>query len=102
MSADRPTPRPGVLGIAPYVPGKSTATGGATLHKLSSNETPLGPSSAAVAGLGVPTGRCTIHAFCLPVFLTGLTGGIAGQYRPDHFDERTPARQLPLLSALVA
>jgi histidinol-phosphate aminotransferase len=45
---DRPTPRPGVLGIAPYVPGKSTATGGKKLHKLSSNETPLGPSPAAV------------------------------------------------------
>ncbi len=44
-----PIPRPGVLDIAPYVPGKSTATGGARLHKLSSNETPLGPSPAAVA-----------------------------------------------------
>jgi len=47
--ADRPIPRPGVLDIAPYVPGKSSARGGATLHKLSSNETPLGPSPAAVA-----------------------------------------------------
>ncbi|MEO8666955.1 MAG: histidinol-phosphate transaminase [Bauldia sp.] len=51
MSTDakRPAPRPGVLDIAPYVPGKSTATGGAKLHKLSSNETPLGPSPLAVA-----------------------------------------------------
>ena len=48
MSAGRPTPRPGVLGIQPYVPGKSSATGGAKLHKLSSNETPLGPSPAAI------------------------------------------------------
>ncbi|MCR4283255.1 MAG: histidinol-phosphate transaminase [Bauldia sp.] len=48
MSAGRPAPRPGVSGIAPYVPGKSQATGGAKLHKLSSNETPLGPSPAAV------------------------------------------------------
>jgi histidinol-phosphate aminotransferase len=38
-----------VLDIAPYVPGKSAATGGAKLHKLSSNETPLGPSPAAIA-----------------------------------------------------
>ena len=45
----RPTPRPGVLDIAPYVPGKSKATGGAKLHKLSSNETPLGPSPQAIA-----------------------------------------------------
>ena len=47
-SADRPTPRPGVLQIAPYVPGKSKATGGAKLYKLSSNETPLGASPAAI------------------------------------------------------
>jgi histidinol-phosphate aminotransferase len=37
-----------VLDIAPYVPGRSAATGGARLYKLSSNETPLGPSPAAV------------------------------------------------------
>jgi histidinol-phosphate aminotransferase len=48
MSAKRPTPRPGVLDIAPYVPGRATATGGAKVHKLSSNETPLGPSPAAI------------------------------------------------------
>lgn len=47
-TAQRPEPRPGILDIAPYVPGKSAGTGGLTLHKLSSNETPLGPSPAAV------------------------------------------------------
>ena len=47
-AADRPIPRAGVLDIAPYVPGRSKATGGSRLHKLSSNETPLGPSPAAV------------------------------------------------------
>jgi histidinol-phosphate aminotransferase len=47
--ADRPVPRPGVMDIAPYVPGRSKATGGAKVYKLSSNETPLGPSPAAVA-----------------------------------------------------
>ncbi|HVY21706.1 MAG TPA: histidinol-phosphate transaminase [Bauldia sp.] len=45
----RPTPRPGVQSIDPYVPGKATATGGAKVHKLSSNETPLGPSPTAIA-----------------------------------------------------
>ncbi len=44
-----PMPHQGVLDIAPYVPGKSTATGGQKLHKLSSNETPLGASPAAIA-----------------------------------------------------
>ena len=50
MSAlQRPQPRPGVLAIDPYVPGKSTAPGVARVFKLSSNETPLGPSPKAVA-----------------------------------------------------
>jgi histidinol-phosphate aminotransferase len=49
MTATRPQPRPGVLDIAPYVPGKSTAPGVAKVFKLSSNETPLGPSPRAIA-----------------------------------------------------
>ena len=49
MSGTRPTPRPGVLDIAAYVPGKSTALGVAKVFKLSSNETPLGPSPRAIA-----------------------------------------------------
>jgi histidinol-phosphate aminotransferase len=44
----RPQPRPGVLDIEAYVPGKSTAPGLARIFKLSSNETPLGPSPRAV------------------------------------------------------
>src|SRR5436305_6549568 len=50
MSApQRPQPRPGVLDIEPYVPGKSSAPGVAKIFKLSSNETPLGPSPQAIA-----------------------------------------------------
>src|SRR5919204_1277303 len=45
----RPQPRPGVLTISPYVPGKSTAPGVERVFKLSSNETPLGPSPRAIA-----------------------------------------------------
>ncbi|HKH95146.1 MAG TPA: histidinol-phosphate transaminase, partial [Beijerinckiaceae bacterium] len=48
MSA-RPVPRPGVLDIQAYVPGKSGAAGVEKIYKLSSNETPLGPSPKAVA-----------------------------------------------------
>jgi histidinol-phosphate aminotransferase len=48
MTAMRPKPRPGVLDIAPYVPGKSKAPGVAKVFKLSSNETPLGPSPRAI------------------------------------------------------
>src|SRR5499426_200837 len=46
---ERPQPRPGVLKIQAYVPGKSTAPGVAKVHKLSSNETPLGASPKALA-----------------------------------------------------
>jgi len=49
MSPQRPQPRPGVLAIDPYVPGKSSAPGVARVFKLSSNETPLGPSRNAIA-----------------------------------------------------
>jgi histidinol-phosphate aminotransferase len=45
--APRPQPRPGVLGIDPYVPGQSSAPGAARIFKLSANETPLGPSPRA-------------------------------------------------------
>jgi histidinol-phosphate aminotransferase len=42
----RPQPKPGILDIAPYVPGKSGAKGD-KVYKLSSNESPLGPPPAA-------------------------------------------------------
>src|SRR5215469_7404348 len=49
MSAlKRPKPRPGVMAIDAYVPGKSSAPGVAKVFKLSSNETPLGPSPKAI------------------------------------------------------
>lgn len=49
MTAKRAlSPRPGVLDIAPYVPGKSALSGSAPVIKLSSNETPFGPSPHAV------------------------------------------------------
>ena len=42
------SPRPGVLDIAPYVPGTSALAGAHPVIKLSSNETPFGPSPKAV------------------------------------------------------
>ena len=47
MSA--PVPRPGILDIAPYVPGESKIEGYAETMKLSSNEGALGPSPKAIA-----------------------------------------------------
>jgi histidinol-phosphate aminotransferase len=49
MTANRPQPRQGVLEIDAYVPGKSSAPGVDKIFKLSSNETPLGPSPKAIA-----------------------------------------------------
>ncbi|MBN9080547.1 MAG: histidinol-phosphate transaminase [Rhizobiales bacterium 62-17] len=43
----RPAPRAGILDIEAYVPGKSPAKGSGKTFKLSSNETPFGPSQAA-------------------------------------------------------
>jgi histidinol-phosphate aminotransferase len=43
-----PSPRPGIETIHAYVPGKTGPKSG-KIHKLSSNESPLGPSPAAVA-----------------------------------------------------
>ena len=43
-----PTPRPGILDIAAYVPGRDHVEGVERVYKLSSNETPLGPSPKAI------------------------------------------------------
>src|SRR4051794_13332719 len=48
-SQPHPQPRAGVLDIEAYVPGKSSAPGVVRIFKLSSNETPLGPSPQAMA-----------------------------------------------------
>ena len=42
-------PKPGVLDIDVYVPGRSEAAGAARTFKLSSNESPFGPSPKAIA-----------------------------------------------------
>lgn len=44
-----PKPQPGILDIAAYKGGEGSVPGVAKVHKLSSNETPLGPSPKAVA-----------------------------------------------------
>ncbi|SER72178.1 histidinol phosphate aminotransferase apoenzyme [Tranquillimonas rosea] len=44
-------PKPGILEIAPYVGGASTAEGVTEVVKLSSNENPFGPSEAAKEAL---------------------------------------------------
>jgi histidinol-phosphate aminotransferase len=46
-----PTPKPGLLDIALYVGGRSAVPGVAKVTKLSSNESPVGPSPKAVEAL---------------------------------------------------
>lgn len=48
-AAARPTPKPGILDIAPYTPGKAKVEGVAEPLKLSANENILGSSPAAKA-----------------------------------------------------
>ena len=45
----KPTPKPGILDIAPYVGGRAHAPGVAKVFKLSSNESALGPSPLGLA-----------------------------------------------------
>jgi histidinol-phosphate aminotransferase len=49
MAKTGPVPQSGILEINAYVPGESSVPGGVTPIKLSSNETPLGPSPKAIA-----------------------------------------------------
>ena len=62
-----PEPKPGILEISPYVPGKARASGFTDPVKLSANENPLGCSPAAQAAYAAagsklnmyPDGRAT-------------------------------------------
>jgi len=57
----RPQPKPGVMDIEAYVPGKSAAPAGVKLHKLSSNENPLGASPKAIEAVREAAGRMEIY-----------------------------------------
>ncbi len=57
VPANRPVPNPGILEIDTYVPGKSGVPEGVRLHKLSANETPLGPSPLAQQAYAAMTDR---------------------------------------------
>lgn len=50
-SNNRPEPKPYVLDLHAYVPGKSSTSDGRPLTKLSANENPLGSSPAALAAI---------------------------------------------------
>jgi histidinol-phosphate aminotransferase len=57
----RPQPRAGVMDIVAYVPGKSGAHGAAKVHKLSSNENPLGSSPRVMEAVREVAGRLEFY-----------------------------------------
>ncbi|MFD1745131.1 histidinol-phosphate transaminase [Rhizobium helianthi] len=57
----KPVPRPGIMDIAAYVPGKEHAPGVARVFKLSSNETPLGASPKALDAFRQSAGHLEIY-----------------------------------------
>jgi histidinol-phosphate aminotransferase len=53
----KPTPKPWIMEIAPYVPGRSTTDDGRVVAKLSSNENALGTSDQARAAFAAHSGN---------------------------------------------
>jgi histidinol-phosphate aminotransferase len=56
-----PTPKPGILDIAPYVGGRAHAPGVGRVFKLSSNESALGPSAKAVEAFNAASSALDIY-----------------------------------------
>lgn len=56
-----PTPKAGILDIAPYVPGRSKAKGVAAPIKMSANENPLGCSPVAKAAFIAAADRLALY-----------------------------------------
>lgn len=61
FKATTPQPKPGILEISPYVPGKAKADGVAEPVKLSANENILGCSPLARAAFGEAAGQLNLY-----------------------------------------
>ncbi|WGM38978.1 histidinol-phosphate transaminase [Caulobacter sp. NIBR1757] len=61
FAAPRPVPKPGILDIAPYKPGKAAAEGVASPIKLSANENILGCSDEARAAYAEAAGKLNLY-----------------------------------------
>jgi histidinol-phosphate aminotransferase len=61
LDRPRPVPHAGVRKIVAYAPGKSGAPGSVKIHKLSSNETPLGASPQAIAAYQTVGGKLELY-----------------------------------------
>ncbi len=61
MTAHAPRPKPGIDAIEAYIPGESALDGGVAPIKLSSNETPLGPSPKAIAAMRAAADKLALY-----------------------------------------
>ena len=79
MSEDliRPVPQPGILDIAPYLPGKSGAPGSHAI-KLSANESPLGASPAAMEAFRAAAEQLDIYPEGSSLILRTALGEVHG------------------------
>jgi histidinol-phosphate aminotransferase len=75
-----PQPKPWIMAIAPYVPGRSTTDDGRTVAKLSSNENPLGTSKEAIAAF--TEGKTVLERYP-DASAAALRDAIAGRYGLD-------------------
>jgi len=80
VSCEKPQPRPELLAIDAYVPGASGAGGAAKIHKLSSNESPLGPSPRAIAAFRAESDKLALYP---DGSATALRAAIADRYGLD-------------------
>jgi len=80
MATLQPVPQPGIVSIDAYVPGESTVAGDAKPIKLSSNETPLGPSPLAIAAYQAAAEELALYPDGAAV---ALRTAIAGRYGLD-------------------
>src|ERR1700693_2094866 len=91
-----PAPRPSILEIEAYVPGESRLPAGLKPIKLSSNETPLGPSPKAVAAFKETAGELERYPDGAATRLRTAIGGRYGLKRAR------PAREAPRARAARA
>jgi histidinol-phosphate aminotransferase len=91
----RPVPRPGVLDIEAYVPGKSAAPGVAKVYKLSSNETPLGPSPKAVEAAREVAGHLELYPDGAATALREKSRRSTGSTPPGSFAAPAPTNSWP-------
>jgi histidinol-phosphate aminotransferase len=76
----RPEPRPEIMAIDAYIPGKSGAAGLSKVYKLSSNESPLGASPRAIEAFRDEADRL---AFYPDGSAVALRSAIAERHRLD-------------------